>query len=284
MTRYDTRPKPTNTLILPGAKSRLCSNPVPAGNPDLSVDGNQAPLGFRGSVFATTHWSVVLAAAKGESATGAIEALEELCRVYWYPLYAYIRWDGHSPEDAQDLAQGFFARLLEKNYLESVHPDKGKFRSFLLACLNHFMANERDRAQALKRGGETVFVPFETDAAEGKYDLEPQDSLTPAMIFERRWALAVLERALERLRTEFARSGRIEQFERLKVFLEGDGQRGDYREVARELKVSPGAVAMAVHRLRHRYRDLVRAEVANTVGSTEDLEEEMRFLFSTLSR
>lgn len=207
-------------------------------------------------------------------------ALEKLCRAYWYPLYAYVRRQGHNPDDAQDLTQGFFARLLDKNDLANVAPEKGKFRSFLLAALNHFLANERDRAQAIKRGGKHIFLSLDDDTAEERYRLEPASTLTAAMIFERRWALAVLEEAMQKLRGEFSSSSRGNQFERLKPFLEGEVQRGDYNAAATDLNVSPGAIAMAVQRMRQRYRELVRLEVAQTVADPAEVEPEMRHLLA----
>lgn len=237
----------------------------------------------KGQWFTTTHWTVVLAAGRNDSPE-ADAALNRLCRAYWYPLYAYVRRLGHAHEDAQDLTQQFFTRLLEKNFLDSVHPDKGKFRSFLLGAMNHFLSNERDRRQAIKRGGDRTFIPLEPDDAEGRYQLESPASLSPAMLFERRWAMTILEQGLERLRLEFKESGRGEQFDLLKGFLEGEVGRGDYHAAAAALNVKPGSVAMAVHRLRRRYQDLVRAEVASTVAESGELEEEMRHLFTVLAQ
>jgi RNA polymerase sigma-70 factor (ECF subfamily) len=231
--------------------------------------------------FTTTHWSVVLAAGRAGSPESE-DALEKLCRDYWYPLYAYTRRRGYSPHDAQDLVQDFFARFLAKNYLEGLSAGRGKFRSFLLASLNHFLANEYDRATAAKRGGGKPLISLDEQTAEDRYRLEPISHLTPAMIFDRRWALDLLEAALRQLRLEFVRSEREAQFDRLKPFLEGNVARGDYDRAAVELKTTPGAVAMAVQRMRQRYRDLVRAEVARTVASIADVETEMRHLFAVL--
>jgi RNA polymerase sigma-70 factor (ECF subfamily) len=232
--------------------------------------------------FTTTHWSVVLTARRIPSPQSEA-ALEKLCRSYWYPLYAYIRRQGHNPDDAQDLTQSFFTRFLEHNYLESVERDKGKFRSFLLACLNHFLSNERDRANAAKRGSGKPLISLDDETAEEKYQLEPASTLTPAMIYERRWALTVLETALERLRIEFVQSGREEQFNRLKSFLEGGVGRGEYDLAAADLRVSSSAVAMAVHRLRGRYREMIREEVANTVSEPGEIDAEMRHLLTVLA-
>jgi RNA polymerase sigma-70 factor (ECF subfamily) len=230
----------------------------------------------------TTHWSLVLMAGHGQSPQAEM-ALEELCRTYWYPLYAYVRHRGYTPHDAQDLTQGFFASFLAKNYLQDLDAERGKFRSFLLAALNHYLSNERDRARTIKRGGKQTFVFLDDDTAEERYRLEPATSLTPAMVFERRWATAVLEAALRQLRAEFAGTGREVQFERLKLFLEGDVARGDYQIAAVDLNVSPGAVAMAVQRLRRRYRELIRAEVARTLANPADVETELRHLFAALA-
>ena len=245
----------------------------------------EAPLEFFPSnveQFCTTHWSVVLLAGE-ESSLRSSEALEKLCRTYWYPLYAYVRRLSYSPHDAQDLTQGFFARLLEKRFLESVDRRKGKFRSFLLASLNHFLANERDRDNALKRGGGTLHISLDEQNAESRYLQTPQSDLSPERIFERQWALAILEQALTRLREEYVSSGNARHFELLKAFLTSDTSDGAYGPVAEQLQVSPGSVAVAVHRVRHRYRELVRTEIADTVASPGDIDEEMRSLFAALS-
>jgi RNA polymerase sigma-70 factor (ECF subfamily) len=208
--------------------------------------------------------------------------LDKLCRAYWYPLYAYVRRLSYSPHDAQDLTQGFFARLLEKNFLESVDRRKGRFRSFLLASLNHFLANERDRDNSLKRGGGQLPISLDDQDAENRYLHTPQFDLSPERIFDRQWALAVLEQALTRLREEYASSGKARHFELLKAFLTGDTSDGAYSTVAEQLQVSPSSVAVAVHRVRHRYRELVRAEIADTVASPGDIDDEMRSLFAAL--
>jgi RNA polymerase sigma-70 factor (ECF subfamily) len=232
--------------------------------------------------FTTTHWSVVLMAGRGP-APGADAALERLCRTYWYPLYAYVRRRGNGPEDAQDLTQEFFARLLERNYLGEVGPEKGKFRSFLLAALNHFLANEYDRARALKRGGGKAPISLDAETAEGLFLLEPATNLTPEKIFEKRWATTLLDQAFRRLRDDYTRTGKEEMFSELKAFLTEGAASGDYAPVAARLRIPPGAVAVAVHRLRQRYRELVRAEVADTVASPGEMEAEMRHLFAVLA-
>ena len=227
--------------------------------------------------FRTTHWSLVLRAG-GASAPEAAAALEQLCRAYWYPIYVYVRRQGHAPHDAQDLTQEFFARLLRLRSLETVAPGKGKFRTFLLASLRHFLADAWDAAHARKRGGGQTFVSLDDDTAEDRYQLEPATDTTPETAFERRWLLALLEAALQRLRLEYA-GGKARLFERLKPFLESPAADGDYDHAAGELDMNAGAVAVAVHRLRQRYRDLVRAEIAKTVSSAAELQEELRHLF-----
>lgn len=231
--------------------------------------------------FATTHWSVVLAAGQTHSPQTA-EALEKLCRTYWYPLYAYVRRRGYDADDAQDLTQEFFARLLEKNYLASVDRAKGKFRSFLLASLNHFLSNEWDKAKAAKRGGSQTFISLDEPAPESRYLLEPASDQSPEKIFEQRWAVTLLDQALRRLKAEFAAARKGNQFEVLQVFLQREAKAGDYSEVGAQLKMSSSAVAMAVARLRQRYRELVLQEIAQTVADPADVDDEMRHLFEAV--
>lgn len=232
--------------------------------------------------FATTHWSVVLSAR--ESSPLAAAALEALCRTYWPPLYTYIRRRGHDLHDAQDLTQDFIAHLLAKDFLGTISRDKGKFRSFLLASLNNFLVNEHERTSAQKRGGGIAFVPLDAHDAEEWLCAEPTASETAEDIFDRRWALTLLERAFARVRGEFEAAGKLAQFECLKTFLEGDVSHGDYNGAARELDMSPGAVAVAVHRLRQRYREILRREIAETVGTPEQVEDELCALRAILSR
>jgi DNA-directed RNA polymerase specialized sigma24 family protein len=236
-----------------------------------------------GAVFTNTHWSVVLAAGQGDTSQSAA-ALEKLCRTYWYPLYAYVRRQGQVPHDAQDLTQEFFARLLAGNYLQTVAREKGKFRSFLLAAMNHFLCDQRDRANAAKRGGGKVLILLDEEEAEGRYRADTSTPLSPDMIFEKRWATTLLQQAFEKLRQEFAASGKAEKFERLKVFLEDGTEPGDYAKLGSELGMAANTVAAAVHRLRERYRELVRAEIANTVARPEEIQEEMRHLFAAFSQ
>lgn len=231
--------------------------------------------------FATTHWSVVLAAGNGTS-PGTSEALEKLCRTYWYPLYAYVRRRGYEAHDAQDLTQEFFARFLAKNYLDRADRQRGKFRSFLLASLNNFLADEWDKAKAQKRGGAHAFISLDDEEVEKRYLLEPASDLTPEKIFERRWALTLLDQALERLREEMAAAGKAGQFELLKRFLASETASGDYASVGPQLNMNASQVAMLVHRLRQRYREHLRLEIAHTVASPVEIDEEMRHLIEVI--
>ncbi|MBI2949058.1 MAG: sigma-70 family RNA polymerase sigma factor [Verrucomicrobia bacterium] len=233
------------------------------------------------TIFATTHWSVVLAAGAADSPHAAA-ALENLCQVYWYPLYAYVRRAGHPPHDSQDLTQEFFARLLGRNDLAQVRPEKGKFRSFLLASMKHFLANEWKKAKRLKRGGGQTFVPIDVTDCETRYGEEPADLVAPDKIFERRWALTLLERTLAQLRQEYAADGRTELFEVLKTFLIGGTDLPTYAEIASGLGLREDTVKMSVHRLRKRYRETLRQEVAHTVSSPAEIDEELRHLFDAL--
>jgi RNA polymerase sigma-70 factor (ECF subfamily) len=230
----------------------------------------------------TTHWSVVLAAAD-QASPGASEALEELCRTYWFPLYAFVRRQGHNADEAQDLTQEFFCRFFEKNYLAQVRQEKGKFRSFLLAAMKHFLANERVRAQRLKRGGGRTIISLDAAQAEHRYLLDPETDLSPEKIFEQRWATTIMEQALARLREESDQASKSRQFDLLKQFLSTEPAEGEYAAVARELGTIPRTVGVAVYRLRQRYRELVRAEVAKTVAHPGEVEEEMHHLCSVLA-
>lgn len=231
--------------------------------------------------FALTHWSVVLRAGQSES-THALAALEQLCTTYWPPIYSFIRRQGHNPSDAQDLTQEFFARLLQKNYLGAVDRSKGRFRSFLLASVKHFLANEWDKARAQKRGGGQVLLSIDTANAETSYAVEPVEHLTPDKLYERRWALTLLQRVMSRLRAEFSQNDKTELFEQLKGTLTGEGRGLGYAALAERLGSTEGAIKVAVHRLRQRYRELLRAEIAQTVAGPEEVEEELRALFAAL--
>lgn len=233
--------------------------------------------------FVTTHWSVVLAAGEAEG-TGAASALAELCQAYWYPLYAYVRRCGYEADRAQDLTQEFFARLLEKHYLRDADPARGRFRSFLLAAMRHFLSNERDRVGAAKRGGHAAILPMEIETTEGIYTREVPDTETPEVIFERQWALTTLKRTLERLRAEYERAGRGMVLRRLEGFLTGDADVAPYVEVSRELGMSEGAVKVAVHRLRKRYGRLLREEIGQTVADPAEVDDEIRALFAALAK
>lgn len=237
----------------------------------------------RGASFTPTHWSVVLAAAGHTDSAGARDALEKLCRNYWVPIYAFVRRQGHSPHDAQDLTQEFFARLLEKNYLADADRAKGRFRSFLLASLKHFLANEWDKANAQKRGGGRVLISIDANAVETAFGAELAHELTADKIFERRWALALLDQVLRRLREEYARDGKQNQFEQLKQTLTEASRSVPYAEIAARLGTSEGAVKVAVHRLRQRYRELLRSEIADTVASPAEIDDEIRNLFAALA-
>jgi len=234
--------------------------------------------------FSTTHWSVVLAAGQDLAPT-ARAAVERLCCTYWYPLYAYVRRLGYDVEDAEDLTQDFFARLLEKNYLAQVDRQKGRFRSFLLACLRHFVADQQDCARAVKRGGRCTFIPLETQSAEDRYRLEPVDEMNAQKIFERRWALTVLELAEARLRQEYVAAVKSRLYERLKIFRTGAEPTSPptYAELGSQLNMTESAVRCAAARLRRRFRELVREEVAHTVTDSSEIDEEIRYLIVVIS-
>lgn len=238
------------------------------------------PSNEQTQVFATTHWSVVLAA-QGQSDKG-VAALEKLCCTYWYPLYAYLRRRGYGQHDAQDSTQGFFAHLIERQSLLRVAKEKGRFRSFLLASLNYFIANERDRATARKRGSGHAPISLDTCDAEERYRLEPVDDQTPEKVFERRWAMILLDRVLARLAQEFTETGKRDLFERLQPFLvEGTGEK-TYAEAGREAGMSEEALKKAVQRMRRRYYQLFREEIAQTVATPGEVEDELRYLCAVL--
>lgn len=217
-----------------------------------------------------------------DSSPDARRALEELCRCYWYPLYAYARRRGHRPEDAEDLVQGFFWRLIEQQLLKGLQPEGGRFRSFLLTCFNRFISDARDRATRLKRGGGQEVISLDAQAAEGRYQLEPADLADPQKIFERRWALTVLERVLARIRAELESDGEASLFQYLQALVVGDSGTPRQKELAAQLGMSEGALAVTVHRLRQRYRRLLREEIAQTVLRPEEIEDEMRHLLALL--
>ncbi len=232
--------------------------------------------------FATTHWSVVLSA-KAEDSAETRTALEKLCRTYWYPLYAYARRRGIPEQDAQDLTQGFFAQLLERQAFQSVSREHGRFRSFLIASFNYYWADWRDRARALKRGGDQFHVPLDSLRGEERYRLEPADCSDPARLFDRRWAMTVLDQAMERLRSEYQTSGKGALFKELQPFLLGEKSHRTYAEVGRDLELRAGAVKMAVLRLRQRYREVFRAVIAETVANPAAVDDELSYLRRILS-
>ena len=235
------------------------------------------PVSATADIFATTRWTVVLAAGQ-RSAPQADVALEELCRTYWYPLYAYVRRHGHSREDAEDLTQAFFARLLEKNYLEGITSDKGKFRAFLLVAVKRFLANEWDRASSQKRGGGLKPLSLDWQDADSRYQINPADNLTPDKLYDRAWALTMLERVITRLRDESSAEGKARLYEQLKTFLMVGKSEIPYAQAADALDLTEGAVRVAIHRLRRRYRELLRDEIAQTLSDPAQADEEMQAL------
>jgi RNA polymerase sigma factor (sigma-70 family) len=232
------------------------------------------------AAFATTHWSIVLTA-QGESAA-AQEALEKLCRIYWWPLYGFVRRQGYSPEEAQDLTQSFFALLLERRDLDAVRREKGRLRSYLLASLKNFLAKAHRRTMALKRGEGRPLVPLKELLARERADVEPADTLSADRIYERRWALTLLEQVLARLGEEYHVAGRAQLFEQLKQLLSDEPGRPTQAEIAQELSMSENAVKQAFHRLRQRYRLLLREEIAHTVAVPGDVEDELRHFIAVL--
>lgn len=233
------------------------------------------------SRFTTTRWSIIAAACHGPTLE-ADAALEALCRAYWYPLYAYVRRSGHAPADAQDLTQAFFARLLEKSWLGDAQPERGRFRGFLLMALKRFLAKECRRENARKRGGGLGFVPLDATEAESRYAIEP--SIGPDEVFERRWALTLLDRGFASLAAEYAAEGRSAEFEQLRPHLAAPREEIDYESTAASLKLSPGAARVAVHRLRKRFREVIRHEIAETVADEVALAEELRHFVNILRR
>jgi len=244
--------------------------------PDASEDH------LRSDAFHATHWTMVLKAGMASSEQ-AEEALQRLCETYWYPLYAFVRRRGYSPHDAEDLTQAFFARLLEKRDLASVDREKGRFRSFLLASMKHFLANEWKKGQTQKRGGGQTVLSLDYQSAEQNYAIEPADDWTPEKLFQRRWALTVLERVLSALRTEMVAANKEAAFDAVKDTISGGRGERPLSEVAAELGMTEGALKVWVHRLRKRYRELLMAEVSHTLADAENVEDELRGLFSALS-
>lgn len=231
-----------------------------------------------GDIFATTHWTVVLAAGK-RSTPLSDRALEELCRTYWFPLYAYVRRRGYTKEDAEDLTQAFFARFLEKNYLAGLSAERGRFRAFLLASLKHFLINEWDKTRRQKRGGGVTPLSLDWQTADTQFQIAATAEPSPDKAFDREWAVALLANVIERLRAECESDGRGRQFAELKIFLTAGKGELSYAYVAKALGMDEGAIRVIVHRLRKRYRQLLRDEIAQTLADSADVDEEMRALF-----
>jgi len=236
----------------------------------------------RQPAFVTTHWSVVLKAGRADT-TRAREALAKLCKSYWYPLYAYVRRRGYSSHDAQDMTQAFFLCLLEQQSFANADPNRGRFRSFLLGAMNHFIADEWKKACAQKRGGGQKILSLDLATAEQRFDLEPAVNVSPDQAFDRQWATTLLNEVLSRLENEYQHEGKTELFNALKQTLAGARESQPYAELAATLDMSDGAVRVAVHRLRKRYRDLLQVEISNTVGSPAEVKEELRYLFKAMA-
>jgi RNA polymerase sigma-70 factor (ECF subfamily) len=246
-----------------------------------AADGSCAQTAATSESFETTQWSVVVSAGN-QGSPQAQQALAKLCQAYWYPLYVFVRRQGQRPEDAQDLVQGFFAKVIEKNYVADAEREKGRFRSFLLLALKRYMANEWDHANREKRGGGKQILSLDAQNTEMRYKTEPADEMSPEKAFERQWALTLLQQVLDRLSAEFTTAGKTRLFEELKVFLNGE-KSGSYTEVGGRLGMSESAIKVAVHRLRLRYRELLKQEIANTVGSPDAIKDEINSLFAALS-
>jgi len=248
----------------------------------LTTEASTPSTGTPGDIFATTHWTVVLAAGK-RSTPQSDRALEELCRIYWYPLYAYVRRRGHTKADAEDLTQAFFARFLQKNYPDGLSAERGRFRAFLLASLKHFLANEWDKSQRQKRGGNITHLSLDWQTADTQFQVAATGEPGPDKAFDREWAMALLTKVIERLNAECVAEGRAKQFDQLKAFLTVDRDDLSHADAARVLGMDEVAVRVAVHRLRKRYRQLLRDEIAQTLSDTADVDEEMRALFGAFS-
>ena len=247
-------------------------------NSPLTMQNSTPSTSTPGDIFATTHWTIVLAAGK-RSTPQSDRALEELCRTYWFPLYAYVRRRGHTKEDAEDLTQEFFARFLEKNYLAGLSAERGRFRAFLLASLKHFLANEWDKSRRQKRGGGVTPLSLDWQTADTQFQIAATAEPSPDKAFDREWAVTLLAKVIEWLQAECEADGKVKQFEQLKVFLTADRDELSYADAARTLGMDEVAVRVAVHRLRKRYRQLLRDEIAQTLADAADVDEEMRALF-----
>jgi DNA-directed RNA polymerase specialized sigma24 family protein len=258
---------------------------VPFGNrlPAMIDCIPNSMAGAPGSKFHTTSWTLIRAAAVHPT-TDSREALARLCQAYWHPVYAFIRRSGYDQDQSQDLCQGFFAVLIEKNYLLDADRERGRFRSFLLTAVKHFLANERDRANALKRGGGQVSVSIDVVEAERHYAPTAVEEATPESLFERRWALSVMERVMVKLRAAFTAKGKADQVDNLSKFLSRESEDPRYAEMAEQMGLSVGALRTAVYRMRREHRKLLYAEIAETVSGPDEIEEEIRFLLSALRR
>ena len=242
---------------------------------------NSTPFGS--GKFATTHWSMVLAAGD-TSAFQHEQALSSLCQTYWFPVYAFLRQCGHDAHQAEDHTQGFITYLLEKHVLRRADPECGRFRSFLLGTLKHYLTDERDRAKAQKHGGGRQILSLDFADAETKYVIEPADNLSPEKLFDRYWALTVLNQTIRKLKMETENAGKKNIFSALKIYIASEGDSVPYRDMAKEQNMTEGAIKVAVHRLRKRYRELLREEIAHTVGSEEQIDAEIQDLFVAVAR
>jgi len=248
---------------------------------DVTSEHSNQHMSAPGDIFATTHWTVVFAAGK-QRTEQSDRALATLCQAYWHPLYTYVRRRGYSPHDAEDLTQEFFARILARNDVATVSPERGKFRAYLLAAINHFLSDEWDKARAQKRGGGQV-IHLDSALAESLYAQDHAADLAPERLFDQRWAITVLEEVYQQLRREYERDGKAALFEILRFSLMGERSAVPYAELAGKLNLSDGAVKVSVHRLRHRYRQVLRERVAGTVSSPDEVEEEMRYLLRAVT-
>ncbi len=234
-------------------------------------------------LFLTTRWSIVLSARDRASSSSTL-ALESLCQAYWYPLYVFVRRQGHSAHDAQDLTQAFFARLLEKDYLRVVEREKGRFRTFLIVAVKRFLLNEWDKLRTEKRGGRFVHLSLDTELAESRYRDESSETLPADQVYERRWALTLLDQTMVRLRADYVKGGREREFDQLKASLTAERGEVAYRDIAATLQMTEGAVRVALHRLRKRFREIFREEISGTVSNVDDVDDEVRYVVAVLSR
>jgi RNA polymerase sigma-70 factor (ECF subfamily) len=267
---------------VPGAEIGRAISLNPVQSACVRTEGTNSDPEAHWGIFATTHWSVVLAAGQQDTRESAF-ALEQLCRTYWLPIYGYIRRRGYAPEQAQDYTQELFARLLRKNSFAAADPEKGRFRSFLLGALKHLLADEKDRAKAAKRGDGRPLLGWEELAAEERLRAEPLDQFSPDRVFDRRWAMTILEQATRKLKDEHQAPDRRRLFENLKPYLGGGEVAPSYAQTAARLGLTESAAKAAVFRIRQRYHLLVREEVAQTVTNPRDLEEEIHYLISLFS-